>query len=504
MRLTLKTLCFLATLACFAVSSVQAQWQRSPEAEEAYQAGVEALEQENWEAALNAFSSAIDMDDIDAEAMIGRGDALRELEDYSNAQQSYTSALTINDKLARAHYGLGVCAREIGDDSSAFASFYNAVDIDRNDPEIAAALGDLLVNIPGSEDLASGKRFLDKAIELDPTNAEALRNRARAHAMLDEPEKALEDLAKSAEIDPSAYETFDTIARVHINEKNYPEAIKGFDQAIEVYTPEKDNDPPFYTTGYLDRARTKLTYAAEKDTPDEIRERLYADILSDTQKVLEEYPDRMPEAGYALHRQGQALRLQERYGEAIKAYTEAIQLIPGGRNGPYAADAYLKRGICWHYQGQDSLARPDFEMSASIQFEDPLPHLWIGYSYAQEGNYREAIKHYGDAIAKSPDFAMAFVNRGLSYMQLEEFKKAVDNFNEAIRNEPTESKHYYKRGVAHLKLEEYQKALDSFDHAIRYDSENVKFHRGAVAALRALGRDNLASQHEQKIRELEQ
>ncbi len=504
MRLSLRYLGIAVTLLSVAVSSASAQsrYTRGPEAEAAYRAGLEHFGQENWEAALAAFSAAVQADDTDTEALVGRGDSLRELEDYSNAQQSYMSALLINDQLARAHYGQGVCFRESGDINSAFASFNNAADIDRNDPEIAADLGGLLVN--STEDVISAMRYLDMAIELDPANAIAFRNRAIAHARLGEADEAIADLEKAIEVDPTDYEAHDTLARIQIAEEEFELAIDAYAKAIEVYEPEESSDPSLFLNGYLERAGVALLLAVENDTSAERRQELYDMVITDTEKVLEEYPDRMPESGYAFYRQGQALRLQKRYGEAIKTFTEAIQMVPGGRDGPYIADAYLKRGICWHYQGQDSLARPDFEQAASIRFEDPLPHLWLGYSYAQEEDYWQAIENYGDAIAKTPAFALAHVNRGLAYMQLGEYKKAVDNFNEAIRHEPTNPEHYYKRGIAHLKREEFQKALDSYDLAILYDESSAKAHRGAAVALRGLDRDSLAVQHENLARELDQ
>ena len=243
--------------------------------------------------------------------------------------------------------------------------------------------------------------------------------------------------------------------------------------------------------------------ALDEETTQERREELYQAMLADTDRVLAEFPDRFPESGMALYQRGLAARLQGHLSEAIKAFTDAIQLVPAGNEAGYLADAFLKRGICWHYQGQESLARGDFEQAASINFEDPLPHLWIGLSHAQEGDYREAIESYGEAIAKAPTFPAPYVNRGLAYLQLEGYQKAIDNFNEAIRSEPTEPEHFFKRGVAHMKLEEYQKAFDSFHHATLNDEKMAKAFRGAARALDALGRTSLAEQYESRAKALE-
>ncbi len=480
---------------------------RDPEAEAAYQAGVEQMEQENWEQAIVAFSKAIGIDNTYPEAFLGRAESLRELEDYSSALASYQDALNFlegagpSPMAATAYNGRGVCSRELGQVDLALSDFNNAVEMDRNNPEIAANYGDLLVNRVG--DPTTALRFLDKAIELDPENAEAYRNRGLAHAQIREFDEAIEDLQKSIELDSTDYETYTTLASIHIAEEELAPAIDAFSKAIENYSPEESSDPDTFIDGYLRRGEACLQLALEDETTPERREELYKALIADTDHVLEEFPDLFPNSGIALHQRGLAMRLQGRLNEAIKSLTDAIQLIPAGAEAPYQADAYLKRGICWHYQGQDSLARGDFEQSASISFSDPLPHLWIGFTYAQEGDYRSAIESYGDAIAKAPNFPAPYVNRGLAYMQLGGYQKAIDNFNEAIRNEPSEPEHFFKRGLAYMEMEEYQKAFDSFHLATLNGERMAKAFRGAARALKAMGRSSLAEQYENRAKALE-
>ena len=480
---------------------------RSPEAEAAYKAGLAQMGQENWEQAIVAFSKAISIDDTYPEALLGRADALRKLEDYRSALTGYQDALNFlegsgpSPQAAAAYNGRGVCYRELGQVDLALTDFNNAIEMDRSNPEIAANYGDLLVNRVG--DPTTALRYLDKAIELDPENAEAFRNRGMAHAQLHEFDEAVEDLQKSIELDPNDYETYTTLASIHIAQEDLAPAVEDYTRAIEKYTPKESSDPKTFVDGYLRRGEARLQLALEDDTPPERRQELYEAVIADTDRVLEEYPDRFPNSGLALFQRGSAMRLQGRLNEAIKSLTDAIQIIPSGTEAPYQADAYLKRGICWHYQGQDSLARGDFEQAASINFSDPLPHLWIGITYAQEGDYRSAIESYGNAIAKAPNFPAPYVNRGLAYMQLEGYQKAIDNFNEAIRNEPSEPEHFFKRGLAYMKLEDYQKAFDSFHLATLNDETMGKAFRGAAKALEAMGRSGLAEQYENRAKALE-
>lgn len=489
---------------------VQAQVARNPSAEAAYNEGLQLLEQEKPEEAIDAFKSALAIDGtgIYPDPLVGLGDAFRALEDYNSARGYYQQAITIFEAeqpspeeeplVASAYNGRGVCFRELGDPGVAVNDFDTASQLDRNNAEIAANYGDILVNYSG-QDPNRAIQYLDRAIELDAENAFAYRNRGLARWQLQEFDEAIADLLKAIEIEPETYDTYVNLASIYNSQEEYESAIEAISKAIEYYKPEQNSDPGIYVQGYLTRSHTQLQIAKQDDTPEEKRLSLYQMALADADRILEEYPDR-PDSGIALYQRGLALRLLERYSEAIKALTDALQL--GGSESRYSANAYLKRGICWHYQKQDSLARGDLEQAASISFDDPLPHLWIGFTYAQEGDYRAAIESYGDAISRNPAFPAPYVNRGLAYMQLGDYGKAVANFNEAIRNEPTEAKHFYKRGVAYLKLEEYQKALDSFDLAL-LNGKTANAARGRAAALRGLGRDNLSQLQENQARLLE-
>jgi tetratricopeptide (TPR) repeat protein len=212
------------------------------------------------------------------------------------------------------------------------------------------------------------------------------------------------------------------------------------------------------------------------------------------------YDDRFPESGYALFRRGRAERMLERYSSAVDSFTKAIQLIPGGQDVEYISDAYLYRGICFFYIGSLDLARGDFEQASATGagFSDPRVYLWIGYTYHKQDDYRRAIDYYSEAIAKASGFALAHINKGRAYMDLGEFDKAIQSFNNAIRSEPDVGEHYYFVGKAYLEQDEFQKARDFFDLALRKDNPTREMYAGMVAALRGLGRDDLAERYERE------
>ncbi len=485
------------------LATAQELGERDPALTAALEQGKAAMAEENWDEALAIFEQAkqLDVDNTFAELYFWTGEALREIEDYGNAATNYKQATRVRNDFAAAYNGEGVCWRELGQLDAARNQFENAVNFDRRNAEAAANLGDLLVNYFSNP--VEGMGYLDRAIELNPEDSEAYRTRGVAHAMLQEYEEGIADLRKSAELKPDDYKTFERLASVHQAEEDLSASIDALTKAIELYEPEESSEPETFINGLLRRASMRMTLAKEDDQTNENREQLYALVVDDAEAVLEEFPDRVPESGVALYRLGTAKRMQELYEDAITALTDAINLVSTSGESDYVGQAYLLRGICWFYMGQNSLARGDFKEAASRSFSDPLPYLWIGFTQAKEGDYRKAIESYGEAAAKSPTFALAYVNRGLAYMKLGDFEKASDNFYKAIRAEPTEANHYYKTGRAREMLEKPEEARSFYFLALRRDENHVDAHRGAARALRALGKPNLAENHERKAAEIE-
>ncbi|MEQ8839334.1 MAG: tetratricopeptide repeat protein, partial [Lacipirellulaceae bacterium] len=293
-------------------------------------------------------------------------------------------------------------------------------------------------------------------------------------------------------------ENFSTLATIFLIQDKYEEAIESLTKSIEAYEPKERSDLKIFVDGYLQRANARIRLGDERAEEDDTAgsEAAYEAVIADAKKILEEYPDRYPQSGLGHYQRGLAERMLGQYGEAIKSFTAAIQSTPAGQQAPYLAAAYLRRGICWHYQGYDDLARGDFEQAASVDFVDPVPHFWMGLSHANEEDYREAIVKYGEAIAKDPSFALAYVNRGMAYYQLKDYERAISSFNDAIRNEPTNAEHYYKRGYCHMEIEEYEKAVNSFRSALLNDPDMAKAKKRMAEAQRLLGNPNLSEQYE--------
>lgn len=476
---------------------------RAPDVAAAYASGVKLLAEKRYKEALGEFNKALNGtatfkgDPTYPEAYVGMGEALKALEDFQNAAVAFSRAIEIDPNSVAGYNGRGEALLKTGQADGAAQDFANALERDPSNPVALANMGHIHINY--ARDPIQAIRRLDDALSQNDQDARAYRDRGYAHALLQDFEKAEADLKKASEVDPSDYENFFVMANVYLFQENLPAAIDALSKAIDAYKPKTAMEPKKFLIGYLSRADAWRT-VAEKEADRAKAETALNNVIADADTVINDNPDRFPEAGRAQYRKGRALRMLQRYSDAVDAFTLALEGIPAGQDAEYVADANMYRGICWYYIGSHDLARGDFEQASSVGggFSDPRVYLWIGFTHHQQGDYREAIKSYSEAISNAPKFALAHTNKGRAYMDLKEYDRAVESFSSAILSEPSVGEHYYDMGYAYTKLKDYQKAEHFLNLALRKKDPQPKMYRLMATTLRELGREELAEEYERK------
>jgi tetratricopeptide (TPR) repeat protein len=466
----------------------------------AYDAGVKALSENNPKEALVRFNEAIAGDRGYIEAYIGKGDALRMLEDYGAAIQTYSQIQDLGNMPPAALNGRGEAYLKTGtldNISLAAADFSRALELDPANPVILSNVGHILINYGG--DAQGAIRRLNDAIALNPQDARAYRDRGWAHARLQDFKAAEDDLRKAAELAPEDFENYAVLANVFLFQDNLLAANDALTQAINAYKPTGPTDPKIYAGGYLSRADAWLRLG-EKATDQAAAEAAFKNAIADAEAVIKANPEGFPDAGQAYFRRGRAQRMLQQFSEAVDSFTLAIEVIPPGQDAQYLSTAHMYRGICWYYIGSYELARGDFEQASSVGggFGDPRIFLWIGFTYHKQGDYRDAIEAYSQAIAKSPKFAMAHTNKGRAYMDLREYRRAIESFNNAILAEPSVGEHYYNVAFACTRVDDWEKAEHFLNIALRKQNPQPKWYRLMSSVLRERGREELADEYQRK------
>ncbi len=109
-----------------------------------------------------------------------------------------------------------------------------------------------------------------------------------------------------------------------------------------------------------------------------------------------------------------------------------------------------------------------------------------GEDFRLEEQWELAIEEFTQAISIDPEYAEAFLNRGLAYYSDHDEESAIADFEQAIDLglDPQTPEIFTNRGRAFSIMEDYDSAIADFDEAIKIDPEFVEAYvrRGFVYA----------------------
>jgi tetratricopeptide (TPR) repeat protein len=442
-------------------------------------------------------------------AIVGRGRAQAGLKEYESAERDFRSVLQNDPNYGPALIALGQMKLGIGSGESvedALDSFQKVLSAESGNIDALFGYGKALVLLGRADEAIAP---LTRVLAADPNNAEAYRLRGAGYASTYKTKQALDDLQKSIELNPDDHEAYFSLGVVYMRLEDYKNAVEQFGKAIEHYKPEPGAEEQPFLQGYLTLASAYIELG-KKSTDPAAQKAAYQAAYDEAQKVVQQLEPKNPlhakALAAALYSRGIAERMLGQLGAAIRTLTHAIELrsttAPDDSTGPFLSEAYFRRGICFHLIGEDKMAIADFEAAAHLVQGDPRANLWEGFTYAKLGDYHQALRAYGDAIAASDRYTYAYYNRGLVYMRLGDYEKAIADFNEAIRLEPTNAEYYFKRGLAYEQLREYQRAAESYATAIEFNNQHEGAHRHMAEVQQRLGRSELSTQYRQKAQQL--
>ena len=183
---------------------------------------------------------------VDATTYFKSGSDKYNLKDYKGAIQDYDKAIELDSKYAEAYYERGRCKHWSGDKKGAILDLEKAEDLD---PKLSFKIKKEkeAFEVKDSEELRKQRKIdsdaeiveIDKAIKLDPKNAENYYKKAVARYGYDNSdmrsEDQLADLNTAIELDPTYKDAY--VARAYIKEydlKDYAGAIADISEVIKL------------------------------------------------------------------------------------------------------------------------------------------------------------------------------------------------------------------------------------------------------------------------------
>ena len=101
------------------------------------------------------------------------------------------------------------------------------------------------------------------------------------------------------------------------------------------------------------------------------------------------------------------------------------------------------------------------------QILTPEEHYERGKSYVDNGDYKQAIREYTNAIQLKPDYIEAYQERGDANTKTGDYDGAIADYSEAIRLYPDSPSPYLSRGFAYQLKRDFDRAVADYELAIK-------------------------------------
>ncbi len=140
---------------------------------------------------------------------------------------------------------------------------------------------------------------------------------------------------------------------------------------------------------------------------------------------------------------------------------------------PRNADSYRNRGLTYAEKGQYDQAISDFTDALKIDPKDFYAFYYRGIVYMKKGQTDQAISDYTRAIEIDPKYAHAYYNRGAAYGIMGQYDQAISDFTKVSEIDPVNANAYWGRGTAYCRKGQVDLGLLDLNNAKKLDA-NLK------------------------------
>lgn len=386
---------------------------------------------------------------------------------------------------------------------------------------------------------------LDRAIQLNPNDAEAHFERAEAgvkiyyEAPAEESRKvvrAIADYTQAIRLNPNYVAAYYRRGVLHAKQGDLPAALADYTQAIRL---APDHPIFYYVRGLLhdqlgnQPSATEDYYQVVRLTPAEATER------ADNQQAIAQFAQLKQQNSRLAHLYYRGLAHlygveRELDGDFFRAIDFTVRnncspdLAQASDLNPKFADAYYYQAVClsglsWTQVGDSERTVAIGDLTKAIQlnpkfaaayFERGLLHFKESENTESNRRFEEnvsidqinrqkAIHDLSQAIQLNSGYAAAYYYRGLAYSGMDDSKAitnytqalqvdsrshaynqdALSSYLEALQTPPKEASDYYRRGMVRWHFNDDLGAMSDLNRAIRLNPKlaNAYYYRGLIS-----------------------
>ncbi|MFQ5730969.1 MAG: tetratricopeptide repeat protein [Planctomycetaceae bacterium] len=425
--------------------------------------GVTAMQQRDFESAVESIRSAVAIDDGIPLYHSNLGAALREQGRIDEAAAEFRRAVELDPEFAGGHYNLGLVLERQGRVEQAVASLRRAVETGPGFADSYLALGRVLTSSGRAGDAVED---LERGIDRVPNCAQLHFSLGNALEASDRIEEAVASYRTAIRLNPDLPELHNNLGAALQRLAQWDDAGECFRRAVELDPDHAD-------------ARYNLAGIQERDG-------LAEAPLDELRRVLELRPGNVD----VLYTLAKCLETRGRFEEAAGHLETAAQLAPErvdvmcslalvlSRRDPTAAQRWCERGLeidpdstaAWNtlgavFFGQDDweAAEDCFRSALTIDPEDALACYNLGNILKEQWRLDEAMDYYDRAIELDPGFAQAHVNRGVVLKYEGRLDEAIAGYTQALAAKPGDAEARFHRSLARLMQGDFARGWDEYE-----------------------------------------
>jgi serine/threonine protein kinase/Flp pilus assembly protein TadD len=410
-----------------------------------------------------------------------------------SAEEHVRAVESMAPETAEAYYLRSLLA----DSSSQAVELLNrALELDPDDNEALVAR---INRYEALKDHPAALQDCERLIVARPRSAQGRRMRARIELARSDLETAMREVNRAIELDAEDARNFELRARIHQTAGRFDEALADRDRAIELAPDNahymRRRAEVRLRTGQFEEAIADARRALELN-PDErvsyavlFRANRSLDRTQQGREVLDEL--RLASAGWAdkearawAHRRlsDYERRLHD-YDRALADATRAVEIDPGDfRN-------YLTRASVRRRSGDRDGFRADCDAAARLGLDDPEDLEARAKRLGRDcKRWDQALAEYDRLVERTPNWHLAHHGRGTASAFLGNLEGAATDFTRAIELAPSYQIAYNNRAAAYSILHRYPEALVDLRRAIALNPHDGLARSNMADTLEQLGR----------------
>ena len=408
---------------------------------------------EEFDRAIDDCTAAIDCDASDGETFTWRASAYAGLGQWRQAIEDYTKAIQVSPKNAKQYRQVAASHTD-----QAIQAFQEKIDAGDRSAQLFIDRG-VIYLFRGDVDKAIGE--FSHAIELDTEEPSTYLHRARCYATCGKPSEVIKDCTRAEELGHNVSEVY-LLRGASLRELGkHDEALSDLTRVVDN---DKQNADAFFRRAEIYNSRGS-----------------YAEAIDDFTTAID-IDDQ--NTGVFVAR-GTAYAALGDYANAIEDYTKSLDVI--------AADAatLVCRGEAYLKSKDGERAIADFDEAISVNAIFAPAYRGRGNAFALAGANEDAMTEFNKAVRLDSRYAAAYASRGKTQFALKQNEEALADYEKALDlglDDSDAAEVHYHRAIVHAESREHEKAVASYNESIRLRGDRPGVYLWRGVALGSLGR----------------